>query len=150
MESNSLDRSPIHLLHRASQCATDLFQRAFGDSELTPRQLAVLMTVAEREGLNQTDIVQATGIDRSTLADVVRRLVKRGWLRQRRTREDARAYAVNLTDEGRLQFRRALPVAAEVDASILGALPRNEGEKFIERLQSVLKALERGDHQTPV
>ncbi len=37
--------------------------------DLTPRQLAVLMTVAGNEGPCQTGIVDATGIDRSTLAD---------------------------------------------------------------------------------
>ena len=44
-------------------------------SGLTPRQFAVLMTIAEEEGLTQTDLVDRTGIDRSTLADIVARLL---------------------------------------------------------------------------
>ncbi|MFZ1102753.1 MAG: helix-turn-helix domain-containing protein, partial [Hyphomicrobiaceae bacterium] len=39
-----------------------------------------------------------TGIDRSTLADIVRRLTRKGLLQRCRTNEDARAYAVRLTD----------------------------------------------------
>ena len=74
MNSNGLDRSPIHLLHRASQCAADIFQAEIGRDELTPRQLAVLMAVSQNEGASQTDLVQATGVDRSTMADLVRRL----------------------------------------------------------------------------
>ena len=75
------------------------------DGDLTPRQLAVLVTVANNEGLSQTGLVDRTGIDRSTLADIVRRLQRKGLLQRRRTKEDARAYAVKLTDEGRRVLR---------------------------------------------
>ena len=61
------------------------------DGDLTPRQLAVLVTVAQNEGLSQTGLVDRTGIDRSTLADIVRRMQRKGLLQRRRTKEDARA-----------------------------------------------------------
>ena len=144
-KSGDIDRSPIHLLHRASQCATELFQKELGDSHLTPRQLAIMMCVAESDGPSQTMLVGKTGIDRSTLADVVRRLVKRGWLQRRRTRNDARAYAVKLTDEGRAELRRVTPLARRVDTNLLQAIPRKDADAFIERLQSVVLALERKD-----
>ena len=67
-----LERSPIHLLHRAGQCAGDIFQAEMGGGDLTPRQYAVLVTVSQNEGLSQTSLVEKTGIDRSTLADIVR------------------------------------------------------------------------------
>ena len=66
-----LDRSPVHLLHRAGQCAADIFQAEIAD--LTPRQLAVLMTVAGDEGASQTKLVDTTGVDRSALAVRLRR-----------------------------------------------------------------------------
>ena len=68
--------SLIHALHRASQVAEDRFARELGDIDITPRQLAV---IDAHDGPSQTDIVEESGIDRSTLADIVRRLVKRGW-----------------------------------------------------------------------
>jgi DNA-binding MarR family transcriptional regulator len=89
-----LERSPIHLLHRAGQCAGDIFQSEMSDGNLTPRQYAVLYTVSQNEGLSQTNLVERTGIDRSTLADIIRRMLKKGLLQRRRTKEDARAYAV--------------------------------------------------------
>ena len=93
------------------------------DGDLTPRQLAVLVTVAQNEGLSQTGLVDRTGIDRSTLADIVRRMQKKGLLQRRRTKEDARAYAVKLTEEGRRVLRAAEPLAKRVDERILDALP---------------------------
>jgi hypothetical protein len=90
-----LDRSAMHLLHRAGQCAADIFSSEARTSGLTPRQFAVLMVVADEEGLTQTDLVERTGIDRSTLADIVARLLGRGLIQRRRAKEDARAYAIN-------------------------------------------------------
>ena len=80
------------------------------------------MTVAQNEGLSQTGLVDRTGIDRSTLADIVRRMQRKGLLQRRRTKEDARAYAVKLTDEGRRVLRIAEPLSKRVDERILDAL----------------------------
>jgi hypothetical protein len=45
--SHPLERSATHLIHRAGQCATDIFQVEARESGLTPRQFAVLMTIAD-------------------------------------------------------------------------------------------------------
>src|SRR5205814_6411890 len=130
-------------LHRAGQCAEELFQAEVGDADLTPRQLAVLTTVAENEGLSQTGIVERTGIDRSTLADIVRRLSKKGLLQRRRTKQDARAYAVKLTEEGQRILRAAGPVAKKVDQLIAKALGGGE-DAFLEGLQGMIEKLQAG------
>ena len=91
--------SPLHLLHRARQRTDSLFARNVGDTHLTLRQFAVLQAVSDGDGLSQTAIMAATGIDRSSTAELVRRLVSNGWLQRRRTRRDARLYAVRLTQK---------------------------------------------------
>jgi MarR family transcriptional regulator, temperature-dependent positive regulator of motility len=139
--ANQLDRSPIHQLHRAGQCAADIFQAAMGLDDLTPRQYAVLLTVSQNEGLSQTQLVERTGIDRSTLADIVRRMLKKGLLSRRRTKEDARAYAVRLTDEGWKSLRVADPVARRVDERILSAIPAAQRERFLSDLSTIVTAL---------
>jgi DNA-binding MarR family transcriptional regulator len=113
------------------------------DGDLTPRQLAVLMTVAQNEGLSQTGLVDRTGIDRSTLADIVRRMQRKGLLQRRRTKEDARAYAVKLTDEGRRVLRTAEPVARRVDERILDALPTRQRDQFINDLLTIVDTLQK-------
>src|SRR5258705_10513245 len=119
---DGLGRSAVHLLHRAGQCAEELFQAEIGEADLTARQLAVLNTVADNEGVSQTGIVERTGIDRSTLADIVRRLSKKGLLQRRRTKDDARTYAVKLTDEGEKLLRRVGPRAKKGDQRSLQAM----------------------------
>ncbi|HRN83779.1 MAG TPA: helix-turn-helix domain-containing protein, partial [Hyphomicrobium sp.] len=92
--------SALHLLHRAGQCADELFALRVGEAGLTPRQFAVMTAIANSEEPSQTTLVERTGIDRSTMADIVRRLTARGLVQRRRTRRDARRYAVRLTDKG--------------------------------------------------
>ena len=136
-----LEKSPIHLLHRAGQCAGDIFQNEMIDGGLTPRQFAVLYTVAHNEGLSQTNLVERTGIDRSTLADIIRRMLKKGLLQRRRTKEDARAYAVKLTEEGWRMLKSAEPLARKVDDKILAVLTSQERDRFVQDLNKIVKTL---------
>lgn len=140
--SSDLGRSPIHLLHRAYQSAGDVFQAEVKIGGLTPRQLAVLLAIAENEGLSQTSVVERTGVDRSTTAEIVRRLQRKGLLQRRRRREDVRAYALKLTDEGRRALRAAEPLSKSVDARVLKALPSGRQEQFINALRAIVAALE--------
>lgn len=137
--------SPIHLLHRAGQCADDIFQIELKVGDLTPRQLTVLSVVAEHEGESQTALVQRTGIDRSTLADIVRRMQRKGLLQRRRTKEDARAYAVRLTDAGRDVLREAAPHSKRADERILAAVPPKHREHFIAGLVAIIETLHKAD-----
>jgi MarR family transcriptional regulator, temperature-dependent positive regulator of motility len=141
MAVGRLERSPIHLLHRAGQCAADIFQGEMSEGDLTPRQYAVLVAVSQNEGLSQTQLVEKTGVDRSTLADIVRRMLKKGLLQRRRTKDDARAYAVKLTEEGWRVLKAADPLAKRVDDKILAALPGQQRERFVQDLNAIVEAL---------
>jgi MarR family transcriptional regulator, temperature-dependent positive regulator of motility len=144
---NALENSPIHLLHRAGQCAGDVYAEEMGEGDLTPRQYAVLLTVSQSEGLSQTDLVERTGIDRSTLADVVRRMLKKGLLVRRRTKQDARAYAINLTDAGWRALKSSEPGVQRVDERILAALPVSQRDRFLQDLCVIVKSLGKDEPQ---
>jgi DNA-binding MarR family transcriptional regulator len=62
--------------------------------------------------------VGATSVDRSTLADVVRRLVKQRLATRKRNKADSRAYDVALTDEGRAQLQAARKAARQTDKAL--------------------------------
>jgi DNA-binding MarR family transcriptional regulator len=138
--ASQLNRSAMHLLHRAGQCAADIFASEARSSGLTPRQFAVLMVVAEEEGRTQTDLVERTGIDRSTLADIVGRLLSHGLIQRRRAKEDARAYAIKLTPQGTKALRDAQPGAAAADARLLTNLPPAKRQEFLESLSLIVAA----------
>jgi MarR family transcriptional regulator, temperature-dependent positive regulator of motility len=114
-----LERSPSHLLHRALQLALDLYAAEFGTGGVTQRQYAVLCAASAKAGATQTELVRATGIDRSTLADMVARMIAKGYLARERSTTDARANAVHLTPLGEETLAASQPKMAAVDAKLL-------------------------------
>ena len=141
--SGPLDASALHLLHRAGQCAEVLFTVEAAKAKLTPRQFAVLVAVGQSPDISQSGLVEQTGVDRSTLADVVRRLVKKGLLQRKRTRTDARMYAVRLTAKGQNILGSVRPLATKVDQRILSVLRTDQRASFIDALGEIVKAMSR-------
>jgi len=142
--SGPLDASALHLLHRAGQCAEVLFTNETAKSDLTPRQYAVLVCVGQNPDVSQTGLVEQTGVDRSTLADVVRRLVKKGLLQRKRTKRDARMYAVRLTAKGQNILSSVKPQATKVDQRILAVLRSDQRGNFIDALGDIVRAMRAG------
>ena len=138
----ALERSPSHLLHRALQLALDIYAEETGPDAITQRQYAVLAAVAAHEGLTQTDLVHATGIDRSTLADLVARMIGKGLIGRERSTADARANTVRLTAPGRIALDATKPRVAAADARILKLLPVRKRDAFLEVLAEMGRAAE--------
>ncbi|TCS18365.1 MarR family winged helix-turn-helix transcriptional regulator [Caulobacter sp. BK020] len=130
----ALARSPSHLLHRVLQLALDIYAEESGAGGITQRQYAVLAAVAENEGVTQTGLVRATGIDRSTLADMVARMITKGHLERQRSDQDARANTVSLTPAGAAVLEDSRPKVAMADARILALLKPSKREGFLELL----------------
>jgi DNA-binding MarR family transcriptional regulator len=144
-KNNSFDltQSPSHLLRRGVQLANDLFMRELGQSELTKQQFTVLAAVEQNEGVSQTDLVGVTGIDRSTLAEMIRRMIDRGLLARQRTETDQRANAVHLGANGRKALRSARAASERVEKSLLAYLPAGDRAKFVRMLTSLVAEAEK-------
>lgn len=136
-----LDDSVMHLLHRAGQVADELFAKEISDEALTPRQYAVMAVLAQKQSASQTDIVGGTGIDRSTLADIVRRLVERGLLARKRSKLDARAYDVRLTAAGQAALKAAQPAVSKVEERMLRLLPAAKRAEFTAMLGQIVRSV---------
>ena len=132
-------QSAIHLLHRAGQCADDLFSAEIDSAHLTPRQYIVLKSAASAHQASQTALVEATGIDRSTVADIVRRLVERGLLQRERTKHDARMYAVSVTAAGEEALKSTDPTRQACENRLLEAVPARDREAFLRSLKNIIE-----------
>jgi DNA-binding MarR family transcriptional regulator len=145
--SGTLAESPSHLMHRALQLALDVYADETGADGPTQRQFAVMEAVSMKDGLTQTDLVRATGIDRSTLADLVARMTTKGLLTRERSTIDARAKAVSLSAEGRAMLEAARPQVEAADKRIMALLPKAKREIFLDLLSELAAAADAAPDQ---
>jgi DNA-binding MarR family transcriptional regulator len=135
-----LGQSPLHLFHRAVQVVTEIYQAEMASYDLTARQYAVLFALAHSEGLSQSKLVEATGIDRSTMADIVRRMLKKGIIQRKRDKEDARAYDVKITEEGVRLFKTVSPIVSRIEEKLLSTLKGRRVDEFLDSLSIIVGA----------
>jgi len=124
-----------HLLRRAHFRAEALFMQAFHDEDLTPRQKALLITVCKHPGATQNQLAEDIALDRNSLADMINRLVKKGYLKRRRSADDKRAYSVTITQAGVDVLERVLPRDKDVEDAIIAVLPPEYRALFIKCLK---------------
>ncbi len=136
----NLQRSVIHLLRRVDQCATQLYATESADNDLTLRQLAVLTAISDQDDLSQTDLVEITGIDRSTVAGIVSRLIRKGLLERKRSPVDGRAYCVRLSKRGAKAIAGADRLYSKVEKKLLAGVTASEASQFVSTLRAILSA----------
>lgn len=93
-------------LRRSLRAIEARFEAASGPDGLTVPQYLVLRAIAATGGLSQTEVVLETGIDRSTVADIVRRISTRSLIRQVPA-VDGRVRHWVATEEGKAALRTA-------------------------------------------
>ena len=144
-----LSQSVTHLLHRVLQLALDYHAEASGPAGLTQRQYTVLAAAGASDGVSQSDLVRATGIDRSTLADLVARMIAKGLLERERSATDARANTVRLSDAGKSALADGGKPAAHSDARLLDLLPPKKRESFVKTLTTLAAAADGAPVKAP-
>ncbi|MFT3988451.1 MarR family winged helix-turn-helix transcriptional regulator [Aestuariivirga sp.] len=142
-------RSPSHLLKRSAQYASHIYMGEVGKSGLTHRQFTVLLAVDANDGKSQTDLVKITGIDRSTLADLVARLLAQGYLQRRRTKDDGRTNAIRITAIGKKMLKTAQPGADEVDKQVLSLIPSADRKTFLDTLSVLAAEMDKIEEKEP-
>jgi DNA-binding MarR family transcriptional regulator len=148
-----LSQSPSHLLRRCVQYANELFSNEAAARDLTKQQFTVLAAVEHNEGISQTDLVGITGIDRSTLAEMIRRMTEKGLLARERTEADARANAVRLAPGGRKALRSARAASERVERALLSSLSAPDRARLVKMLSAVVAQAEaegKGPPQPPL
>ncbi len=137
-----LGELPAHLMRRCHQFYGDLFARESGTHELTKQQYLVLLALEQHDGISQTALVETTGIDRSTLAEMMRRMLERGLVSRERVKEDQRANAVAITQPGRKALKSARLAASRAEKALLDVLPPMERGRFMKSLAVIAAAAE--------
>ncbi len=113
-----------------------------GHAELTNVQFSALSAIRHVPRMSQRELGDALDLDRSTIADIVRRLERNGWILRSTSRLDRRRIELELTVDGRRELAATRPAALEVERRLFGALSDDELTELRRLLQKVLESRE--------
>lgn len=144
VDQSHIDQSPSHLLHRVLQIALDIYTTEMGEGALTQRQYAVLKALQGSTGQSQSDLVKATGIDRSTMAELVTRMIAKNLLLREKSATDARANMVKISDFGKEALLAMQPKVMAADEKVLSLLSPPKRESFVKLLRKIVHTKDGG------
>lgn len=113
---------PGHLLRKAYQRHTSIFQKLSIDPQITSVQLYAMCAIAEEGPCSLTKLGRATAVDPATTRGVVERLRERGYVALSADPQDKRRVKVSLTDEGAECVQRMIEPAQEITRQTLKGL----------------------------
>ena len=87
-------------LRRAQISVFQHFSRTVGGVGITPALFGLMMIVSKNEGLSQSRLAHALGIDVSTMVAMIDRIEKKGWMKRQKSNVDRRSHALYLTKAG--------------------------------------------------
>ena len=132
-----LERQAGHLLRRAHQRHTAIFQRLIGDSQLTPLQFAALVKLRDLGAVSQNQLGRLTAMDAATMQGVMKRLAARGLIIRRADPNDRRRLILNLSPEGEALIVRAVENGAEITRATLDPLSPAEQRTLLTLLAKI-------------
>jgi DNA-binding MarR family transcriptional regulator len=104
------------------------------------RELAVLLTLADREPASQQQAARSLGIDRTTMVALLDALERKGLVARRPHAEDRRRNVVELTASGSDTLRRAAAAGRAAERRFLGPLTDAQARQLKEALHAVVTA----------
>jgi DNA-binding MarR family transcriptional regulator len=133
-------RRPGFLVRRLNQIHYALFFEECAAFDITPVQYGVLTTISLQPGVDQNSIAQDVGIDRTNVADVLRRLERRGLVRRARGKADRRMLLTWLTPEGEALTKSMLGAMRRAQERLLAPLSPEERERFMATMLRLIDA----------
>jgi DNA-binding MarR family transcriptional regulator len=95
-------------------------------AEVTSVQYAALEILHKTPGVNQRQLGDELDVDRSTIADLVARMVRNGLIERSDDPVDKRSYVLFLTADGKKQLATLRPRVEEVERILTARLTQRE------------------------
>jgi DNA-binding MarR family transcriptional regulator len=108
---------------------------------LVPPQELILMRLAERGDLPQSDLVYFLNRDRSTVTNTLQAMERAGLIERRPSTSDRRAIDVDLTDKGRKLVPQAQAIWLELERQTTSLLAEADREPLLRGLAAIRESL---------
>jgi DNA-binding MarR family transcriptional regulator len=114
------------------------FSEIVSGHDVTPGQFGVLAIIDANPGLNQSELGQAMGVDRSTVVAVIDRLEGRSLVVRDPSPKDRRSYALRLSDKGQLLLSDLIPMVEKYDRQAANKLTDEEVVTLVDLLRRMV------------
>ncbi len=132
-----LDDQVGHLLRRAHQRHTSIFQEHIGDSQLTPLQFAALVRLSDLGEVSQNRLGRLTAMDAATMQGVIRRLFARRLIERRPDPTDRRRILLRLSPSGSKLLTACIANGFTVTDRTLEPLSPSERASLLDLLRQI-------------
>ncbi len=133
-------RRPGYLIRRLHQIHSAIFFEECAAFGITPVQYGLLTVLSTNPDSDQVVLAHLVGIDRTNVADVLRRLERRGLISRGASRTDRRKLLARLTREGERLVEAMHPAMARAQDRLLDVLDKRERETFVMTLMQLLES----------
>ncbi len=131
---------PGYLVRRLHQIHIGLFAEEFAGQDITPVQFGMLSVLYADAEMDQLTLSSAVGVDRTSGADVIKRLERRRLVRREPSVSDRRAMSVRITEEGKAWIDAARPRMVRAQDRLIGPLTGPERGQFIALVRKLIEA----------
>jgi DNA-binding MarR family transcriptional regulator len=104
----------------------------------TPDEFSFLITLMTYDSLSKSELITKQVMEKTSGSEVIRRLIKRGLIVESSDENDKRSVRVSITQSGREEILRILPLMSKVTKIVVGNLSPEE----INTLSYLLKKLD--------
>lgn len=134
-----LSEAVVYRLRRAQLSVVTEFNDSLLAFGLRPADFSVLIVVANNEGLKQSDVAEALGIQRANFVAIIDGLEEKGLLHRRRSETDRRVHYIEMTEEGRTVLDDISQIWREHEDRLIERLG---GEKARDQLIGLLRRIQ--------
>lgn len=141
IDSPNRRRLPL-LLRRSWYGLNQAFRRRITHLQLTPDQFTVLRTLLENDalGMTQRELSRAMSSDPNTVASLLERMEKLGYVERTPHERDRRAHRIKVQAKGKKVYESARAIAVALQSELLAVLPAAGREEFLQNLSLVAEA----------
>ena len=134
---------PGLLIRRLQQAAVSIFMSETAEVglDMTPVQFGALTTIRTYPGVDQVTLAGLIAYDKTTIGQVVARLLDKGLIERHTNKQDRRAKQLSITAAGRDALVEMAPRVQRVQVEILSGLSSDEEEVFVTLLKKAVEAV---------
>ena len=123
-----------------------LFKKILRNVEIPgvhPRQIPLLMMISKNEGLPQRELAKKLDVEPSSMAIMMKRLEKAGFVKRKRDEEDARILRIYPTERVFQTIERIHRIVGEIEKEVFSILSDEERKIFKGILERLVDHLSR-------